>query len=207
MQITIKIMITGLVKNHLKRSLSLLSQLSFFSLNISFDFSLRASAKMPKVRQISRKIRYIIFCAACEISLGIKSNITETRLFVPCTAHAMRIESVLTVISPKTRPTKKAKGICSKFPCISPKSIDDTSTAKPSPYFLSEPKTIPLNANSSINAGVITVESRQSKKPKKALRGFAEINIVFYTEEAEKSACRRGRHICKGAKSNAYEIH
>ena len=79
----------------------------------------------------------------------------------------MRIESVLTVISPKTRPTKKAKGICSKFPCISPKSIDDTSTAKPSPYFLSEPKTIPLNANSSINAGVITVESRQSKKPKK----------------------------------------
>ena len=104
MQITIKIMITGLVKNHLKRSLSLLSQLSFFSLNISFDFSLRASAKMPKVRQISRKIRYIIFCAACEISLGIKSNITETRLFVPCTAHAMRIESVLTVISPKTRP-------------------------------------------------------------------------------------------------------
>lgn len=130
MQITIKIMITGLVKNHLKRSLSLLSQLSFFSLNISFDFSLRASAKMPKVRQISRKIRYIIFCAACEIPLGIKSNITETRLFVPCTAHAMRIESVLTVISPKTRPTKKAKGICSKFPCISPKSIDDTKHRK-----------------------------------------------------------------------------
>ena len=166
MQIIMNIIITGLVKNHLKRSLSLLSQLSFFSLNISFDFSLRASAKMPKVRQISRKIRYIIFCAACEILPGIKSNITETKLFVACTAIAKSSEFVFTTIKPKASPTKKANGICSKLPCINPKRIDDTITAKPSPYRLSEPKTSPRNANSSNYAGCARVDKMQSKMAK-----------------------------------------
>ena len=86
------IIITGLVKNHLKRCLSSLSQLLFSNLNSSFEFSLKASARIPNVRQINRKTEYIIFCAVCGILPGIKSNITETKLFVACTAIAKSSE-------------------------------------------------------------------------------------------------------------------
>ena len=86
------------------------------------------------------------------------------------TAIATHKLPLLTVTYPNARPTKKAKGICLKFPCIIPKSKADTKTANPSPNFRRTPKIIPLKWLSLASNPVIPVSKiKPSVEPTKQI--------------------------------------
>ena len=107
------------------------------SLSLLFPFSITKFSLFimcsPTNKQRKQRAKYttvMVFCKMLDAILSvIKLSITDAPLFAKCIAMPVQIEPLYTTAKPLTSPIIKAKGICTKLPCIMAKTKEDISIA------------------------------------------------------------------------------